>query len=106
MLGQHLIVTYSGRSYPEYIQDRIWDRLNMSSTTFSPTKALHSGKLTEAWSSSGRLIPFWFSEDDVDLMAGAGGLISSVEDVVSIWLSTVILFTTEFMGNRRNGFEC
>lgn len=75
-------------SYPKYIQERIWGPLNMSSTTFSPTKALLSGKRTESWTSFGWLIPFWFSEVLLDLIAGAGGVISNVEDMVGISLLT------------------
>lgn len=72
--------------YPEYIQQRIFDPLNMTSTTFSPRKARQAGKLSEAWTSFGRLIPFWFSDETLDLHSGPGGIISNVEDMVSIRL--------------------
>lgn len=85
MLGAHLISTYSGMPYPDYIQERIFDRLNMTSTTFSPTEALKSGKRSQTWTASGRLIPFWFSENALDLNAGPGGIISNVEDLVGIY---------------------
>lgn len=84
MLGQHLITVYSGISYPSYIQERIFNPLNMNKTTFSAAKASQSGKLTESWTSFGRLIPSWFPDDEIDLLAGAGGIISNVEDMVSI----------------------
>lgn len=83
ILGAHLISTYSGMPYADYIQERIWSPLNMSMTTFSPDKALQTGKRTESWSGSGRRIPFWFSDDMLALNAGAGGVISNVEDLVN-----------------------
>ena len=61
----------------------------MSTTTFSPTAANNSGLLTHAWTPLGRRIPFWFDESIVDLMAGAGGIISSAEDMVR-WLSALL----------------
>ena len=74
--------TYSGMPYVDYIQERIFGPLNMTSTTFSPNKALESGKRSEAWDDTGRLIPFWFTDDMTDLNAGQGGIISNVEDMV------------------------
>lgn len=83
MLGAHLVSTYSGKTYPEYIKERIWGPLNMTSTTISPNEALQSGKRTDTWTASGRLIPFWFAEESIDLNAGPGGIISSAVDLVS-----------------------
>lgn len=92
MLGQHLIATYSGMSYPEYVQERIFNRLGMSSATFSPAKALRSGKRTEAWTQSGRRIPFWISEDDAEVSEGAGGVITSAGDLVSIITRLLLIY--------------
>lgn len=83
MLGAHLISTYSGRPYTQFVKERIWDPLNMTSTTFSAKQAAHSGRLTHTWTSLGRRIPFWFPDEWIELNAGPGGIISSVVDLVS-----------------------
>lgn len=83
-LGSYVIEKYANMPYTSFAEERIFAPLNMSSTTFSPTKAASIGKLTQAWSKSGRLLPFWFTEEVVPLMAGAGGIISSAEDMVCV----------------------
>lgn len=75
--------SYSGKPYTEFVRERILDHLNMTSTTFSPSKAARSGRLAQAWIASGRRIPFWISDEIVELNAGPGGVISSVVDMVS-----------------------
>lgn len=82
MAGAHIISTYSGKPYTEFIKERIWDRLNMSSTTFSASEAARSGKLAQTWTGSGRRIPFWFPDEMIELNAGPGGIISSAVDLV------------------------
>jgi CubicO group peptidase (beta-lactamase class C family) len=82
ILGAHLISTYSGKRYTEFVKERIWDPLNMSYTTFSPTEACKDGLLTQSWTANGRRIPAWFPDDMVELIAGAGGIISNVVDMV------------------------
>jgi len=81
MVAGHIIETYSGKDYTSFVEDRIFTPLGMSSSTFSPAKAAKTGKFTQGWTSSGRLLPEWFSEDMVPLMAGAGGVISSAVDM-------------------------
>lgn len=88
MLGAHLVSTYSGTPYTQFIKERIFEPLEMTSTTFFESET--SGKLTQTWTKTGRRIPFWFSDDEVvRLKAGPGGIISSVEDMVK-WLSMLI----------------
>ena len=62
MLGAHLVSTFSGSSYIDFVKNRIWDPLDMSTTTYSPAEAARSGKLAQAWTPEGRRIPFWFPE--------------------------------------------
>ena len=81
MVAGHIIETYSGKHYTAFVEDRIFAPLGMSSSTFSPAKAAKTGKFTQGWTSSGRLLPEWFSEDMVPLMAGAGGVISNAVDM-------------------------
>jgi len=81
MVAGHIIETYSGQNYTSFVEDRIFTPLGMSSSTFSPAKATESGKFTQGWTGSGRLLPEWFTEDMIMLMAGAGGVISSAVDM-------------------------
>ncbi|CAL1697760.1 unnamed protein product [Somion occarium] len=89
MLGSHLVSKYSGMPYTEYIKTRIFDPLNMKSTTFSESVASRDGKLTQTWTRFGRRIPFWFSDDMVELNSGPGGVISSVVDMTQ-WLKALL----------------
>lgn len=90
MLGAHIISTYANMSYPAFVSTRIFDPINMTSTTYSPNRAAQSGNLTQSWSRDGRRIPFWFREDAIELNAGPGGVISNVEDLVSNVLLHVV----------------
>lgn len=84
MLGAHLVSTYSGMHYVDYVRERILAPLNMTSTTFSPQEALETGRRSQSWTGLGRLIPFWMTDEMTDMAAGMGGLVSSVEDMVCI----------------------
>ena len=83
MVGAHVVSKFSGMSYQSFVSSRILAPLNMSSTTFSPSKAAQGGWLTQTWTRDARRIPFWFSDEVADLFAGAGGIISNAEDMVS-----------------------
>jgi CubicO group peptidase (beta-lactamase class C family) len=81
MLSSYIISHYTG-SYTSFVKDRIFTPLNMTSTTFSLSEAVRSGEMTDAWGNSGRRIPQWLADDQVELNAGPGGIISSGEDMV------------------------
>ncbi|KAG1877404.1 beta-lactamase/transpeptidase-like protein [Suillus subluteus] len=86
----HIIEAYSAQTYTSFVEDRIFIPLGMTSSTFSPAKAGKTGRFTQGWTSSGRLIPECFTEEIVALMAGAGGVISSAVDMskwVALWLN-------------------
>ncbi|KAG1877405.1 beta-lactamase/transpeptidase-like protein [Suillus subluteus] len=86
----HIIEAYSAQTYTSFVEDRIFIPLGMTSSTFSPAKAGKTGRFTQGWTSSGRLIPECFTEEIVTLMAGAGGVISSAVDMskwVALWLN-------------------
>lgn len=88
MVGAHILATLTGNPYTSFVQSRIFDPLNMSSSTYSLTAASaridQAGKsdLSETWTTFGRRIPFWFREEDVQLNAGYAGVISNVQDLV------------------------
>ena len=97
ILGSHLISKYSGMPYTSYINQRIFTPLNMTSTTYKPSEAAASGKATENWTGTGkgrRRIPWWFSDDMVELNAGPGGVISNVPDMVRNCFFNVIVVLT------------
>ena len=83
MVGAHIVSQFSGMSYQTFVSSRILAPLNMSSTTLSPSKAAQTGRLTQTWTRGVRRIPFWFSDEVADLFSGAGGIISSAEDMVN-----------------------
>ncbi|KAH9925622.1 beta-lactamase/transpeptidase-like protein [Epithele typhae] len=90
MLGAHLVAQYSGMSYADFLSTRIFGRLHMNDTTIWLSVAQRSGKLAHSWNKDGRRIPFWFNDGSVIFGAGAGGVISSAEDMVkwlAVWLN-------------------
>ena len=82
MTAQYMVTKYTG-SFENFVRDRIFVPLNMTSTTYLPSEAQDSGKLTQNWGANSRLIPSWFQDDDLELISGAGGVISSTMDMVS-----------------------
>ena len=90
MLGSYIVAHYSGIPYANFVEERIFKPLSMSSTTVWPSVAINSGKLSDSWSKDGRRVPYWFHDDMVAMKAGAGGVISSAEDSVkwlAVWLN-------------------
>ncbi|KAI0776633.1 beta-lactamase/transpeptidase-like protein [Trametes elegans] len=87
VLGAHLIAKYSNTTYQDFVREHLFTPLNMSTTTYWPSEALASGKLSDAWTKNGRRIPFWFTDDIARMNSGPGGVISSAEDMVK-WVAT------------------
>ena len=81
MVGTYIVSTLTGMRYRDFVGNRIFKPLGMTSSTYSIDAALQTGRFTDTWSSFGRLIPPWMEEEYVDLAAGPGGVISSVEDL-------------------------
>lgn len=100
MLSHHLVETYSGIPYPHFVKERIWDKLNMSHSTFSDAEATKTGRFTQAWHQGKRRVPFWFDDDTIDLIGGAGGIITSTEDIVS---SSPVLAHSVFTATNHSG---
>ncbi|KZP12157.1 beta-lactamase/transpeptidase-like protein [Athelia psychrophila] len=90
VVAAHIISTYTG-SYTRFVKERIFDPLNMTSTTFSLSEAVESGKMTQTWGhlANGRRIPHWMGDHSLDTMAGAGGIISSVIDMAK-WVELLL----------------
>ena len=86
IVAAHVIATYSGQSYTSFVEERIFTPLGMTSSTYSPTKAEASGKLTAGWTKEGRRVPARFTEDmALAIIAGPGGVISNAVDMVSLY---------------------
>jgi CubicO group peptidase (beta-lactamase class C family) len=82
MVGANIVSTLSGMRYVDFVDSRIFKPLGMGSSTYSIGAAIQTGKFTGTWTSFGRLIPPLIEDEFVDLVAGPGGVISSVEELV------------------------
>lgn len=83
-LASYIVSTYSGSSFRDFVKNRIFDPLNMTSTTYHGDQAEASGLFSQSLAPEGRRIPYWFLDDATsELVAGAGGVISSTVDMVS-----------------------
>ncbi|KAI0645138.1 beta-lactamase/transpeptidase-like protein [Trametes meyenii] len=89
VLGAHVIEKYANTTWLDFVEERLLKPLNMSTTTTWPSRVNASGKLTHTWTKTGRRIPFWCTDEVSRFMAGAGGVISSAEDMVK-WLATLL----------------
>jgi CubicO group peptidase (beta-lactamase class C family) len=83
IIGSYVVAKLTGMRYVDFVDKRIFKPLGMSSSTYSIDAAIRSGKFTGTWTYFGRSIPPWIEEGFVDLTAGPGGVISSVEELVS-----------------------
>jgi CubicO group peptidase (beta-lactamase class C family) len=75
----------------DFVKERIFTPLGMSSSTFSELEASKDGRLTHTFSREGRRIPFWISDSSKTLFAGPAGVISNAQDMV-----TRIFFATQY----------
>ncbi|EJD02324.1 beta-lactamase/transpeptidase-like protein [Fomitiporia mediterranea MF3/22] len=88
VVGSHILSKYTG-SHANYTAERIFKPLGMESTTYSPDVAAKSGKLTHTWTAHGQRIPYSILEEEKDLIAGPGGVISNVVDL-SKWVKMLL----------------
>ncbi|CDO69943.1 hypothetical protein BN946_scf184836.g17 [Trametes cinnabarina] len=89
ILGAHVIEHFANTTYADFISRRLFKSLGMSTSTIVPSEALASRKVTDTWTKDGRRIPFWFTDESAYLGAGAGGVISSAEDMIK-WLAVLL----------------
>ncbi|KAF7316348.1 Beta-lactamase domain-containing protein [Mycena indigotica] len=83
--GAHIVSKYSGLDYRDFVEERIFKPLGMKSSTLYPDRAAETGRLTQAWTplAGGRRIPFFMPEHSAPLIAGAGGVQSTTEDMAA-----------------------
>ncbi|RPD58613.1 beta-lactamase/transpeptidase-like protein [Lentinus tigrinus ALCF2SS1-6] len=85
-----VINRYSGKTFQEFVAERIFVPLNMTSTTYNLTAAEASGQLSQSFIFSGRRIPMIFDGPvTANLVAGAGGIISNAIDMAK-WAATLL----------------
>lgn len=100
MLASYLISKYSGQSYVNFIQTRIFTPLQMSSTSFPQNQTSHPPSpshphsrrqnLSQSWTQNKRRIPFWFSNPVLgELNSGPAAIISNVEDMIR-WVQVLL----------------
>nr|GAT48083.1 predicted protein [Mycena chlorophos] len=88
--GSYIVSKYSGLDYRDFVAERIFKPLGMSSSTLYPDDAAATGRLTQAWTPlGGRRIPFFMPEHSAPLIAGAGGVQSTVEDL-TLWIRMLL----------------
>ncbi|KAJ7292835.1 beta-lactamase/transpeptidase-like protein [Mycena rebaudengoi] len=73
MTGAHVVTRYSGLFQRDFVEQRIMEPLGM---------AFNTGNLTQAWTTGGRRIPFFLPDVSADMIVGAGGVMSTVEDML------------------------
>ncbi|KAJ7461808.1 beta-lactamase/transpeptidase-like protein [Mycena galericulata] len=87
--GAHVVSKYAG-SYRDFVEERIFRRLGMTFSTLYPNRAFETGKFTQSWSTATRRrIPFFMPEQTADLIAGAGGVMSTAEDMTR-WIKLLL----------------
>ena len=85
IFSAEIISKYSGKTYQEFVKERIFDQLNMTSTTFSVQEANGTGHLSQSWTYFQRRIPIILEDPTAaNLVAGAGGILSNAVDMVSL----------------------
>ncbi|KZV70776.1 beta-lactamase/transpeptidase-like protein [Peniophora sp. CONT] len=99
MTAQHILTTYTG-SFTDFVRDRIFLPLNMTSTTYLPSEANESGKATQVWAENGRLIPWVLQDSTAELISGAGGVISSTQDMTR-WVQMLLNGGVDPVTNQR-----
>jgi hypothetical protein len=82
MVAQHLVELFTGMTLEDFVGERIFRPLNMTSSTFSLEYAAATGNLSESYSPFGRRIPHWLDREDMPVIAGAGGILSSAVDLL------------------------
>lgn len=83
MLGAHIIGTYAKASFTDFVKERIFVPLGMSSSVYFTEDVPEHIHISEAFTEGKRRIPYWFEDEDIaTLVAGAGGIISNTVDMV------------------------
>jgi CubicO group peptidase (beta-lactamase class C family) len=84
-----LIPLYTNTSFTSFVSNRIFEPLNMSSTSYFPSFGQARGTAAHTFAKNGRRIPNWATDTEADYNAGAGGVVSSAKDLVE-WVRLLL----------------
>lgn len=101
--ASHIIAKYSGQHYTSFVKERIFEPLNMTSSTYFLSEAEEHGVVTQLWA-EGRRIPMPINDDDISLHAGPGGILSNAIDLVRF--PQFLCLRQFLLCRRRNGGDC
>ncbi|KAF8167031.1 beta-lactamase/transpeptidase-like protein [Mycena galopus ATCC 62051] len=87
--ASYVVSTLSGMDYRDFVETRIMLPLNMSSSTMHPDRVSGTDRFSQTWTPSGRRIPFFMTDQMADLIAGAGGVMSTAEDMI-LWAKLIL----------------
>ncbi|KAF7350188.1 Beta-lactamase domain-containing protein [Mycena venus] len=87
--GSYVVSKFSGMAYRDFVETRIMLPLNMSSSTMHPDRVSENDTFSQTWTPTKRRIPFFITEHTADLIAGAGGVISSAKDML-LWARLIM----------------
>jgi CubicO group peptidase (beta-lactamase class C family) len=88
MLTSDIVARYSGQSFPDFVSDRIFTPVGMSSSTYLSSAGETAGTAVHSFTKEGRRIPTLVTDTDL-VLAGAGGIVSSTQDL-SRWLKFLL----------------
>jgi CubicO group peptidase (beta-lactamase class C family) len=81
MAATVVVERLSQQYFTSFMSSRIFRPLHMAASTYFPDAATAAGRHAQSFTPDGRRIPNWVTPEDVRLNAGAGGVISSAEDM-------------------------
>ncbi|KAJ6559846.1 beta-lactamase/transpeptidase-like protein, partial [Mycena capillaripes] len=87
--GSYVVSKLSGMAYRDFVESRIMLPLNMTSSTMHPDRVSENDRFSQTWTPTRRRIPFFMTEHTADLIAGAGGVISTAEDML-LWAKLIM----------------
>lgn len=87
MTSHHIISKHAGMGFASFVEERLFNVLNMTSTTYSPLKAEESGHLSHSWTSDGRRIPFYNLNNVHQSQIGIDRAVSNAVDMVRIYFN-------------------
>ncbi|KZT41008.1 beta-lactamase/transpeptidase-like protein [Sistotremastrum suecicum HHB10207 ss-3] len=90
IVASDIITRYSTVNYTSFVEERIFKPLNMSRSSFSEYEAITKGNFSQSWDGfTNRRIPYSFSAEDREVIAGPGGVISSAKDMAK-WMQMLL----------------
>lgn len=98
LLG-YVLSTIEGRDFDNLLQDKIFSKYNMLNSTSQQSKV--AGELVKGLNAQGNEVPNW----EFSVLAGAGGILSNVEDLSKFALAQFESSNVELALTREKTFE-